>query len=74
MDPGFERAIIESAHIAIEKKMLEAIPWPEEAPREMRAPCYWHVCLRVLHDIRRQLNRPHCSANASKVIRPLNKI
>ena len=74
MDPGFARSIIESAHLAIEKNMLEAIPWPEKAPWEMRAPCYWHVCLRMLHDTRRRLKRPHCSASASKVIRPLNKI
>ena len=27
MDPGTARSIIESAYFAIEKKMLDAVPW-----------------------------------------------
>ena len=32
MDPVLARSIIESAYLAIEKNMLNAIPWPEVAP------------------------------------------
>ena len=73
MDPGIARAIIESAHIAIEKNMLEAIPSPGEAHRQTRAPCYWHVCLRMLHDTGRRLNRPIALPALLKLSGPLTK-
>ena len=73
MDPGAARSIIESAYLAIEKNMLDAVPWPEVASRETRAPCGWHASIRFLNDIQRRLGRPHYSASATNVIKPLNK-
>ena len=58
MDPGVARSIIESAHRVIEQNMLNAIPWPEVAPREVKAPCHWQECLRSLHGIKRCISRP----------------
>ena len=34
MDPSSARAIIENAFRAIENHMLDAVPWPDVAPRD----------------------------------------
>ena len=73
MDPGTARSIIEKAYLAIEKNMLDAVPWPDVVPRVREAPCKWQASIRWLNDIQKRLGRPHRAASATKVIFPLNK-
>ena len=54
--------------------MLNAIPWPEVAPREVKAPCHWQECIRSLHGIRRRIIRHQNSPSLPKDIMFLNKV
>ena len=74
MDPVLARSIIESAYLAIEQNMLNAIPWPEVAPREVKAPCHWQECIRSLQGIRRRIIRHQNSPSLPKDIIVLNKV
>ena len=42
MEPCKARSIIENANVAIEMIMLNAIPWPEVIPHDVKRSCQWH--------------------------------
>ena len=55
LDPGRARSIIESAYLAIEKNMLDAIPWPEVVPQKTREPCKLNFSIGLLNNIQKRL-------------------
>ena len=71
MMPCKARTIIENAHVAIEKNMLNAIPWPEVIPPDVKESCQWHKTMRSLNHIPKRLDR---SQSTTKVIRTINKL
>ena len=73
MDPSSARAIIENAFRAIENNMLDAVPWPDVAPRDEYAPCRWQAYIRGLNNIQKRLARPNRAVGITKVIHSLNK-
>ena len=67
------RAIIEDAFRAIEKNMLDAVPWPDVAPKVKYEPCRWQRSIRLINLIQKRLARPLRACGSIKVIHSLNK-
>ena len=53
LDPSQSRGSIESAFLAIEGNMLDAIPWPQAAKRMFRPACPWQQCLYLITHLRK---------------------
>ena len=73
MEPISARAIIEDAFRAIEKNMLDAVPWPDVTPQEKYDLCRWQSSIRLINLVQKRLARPHRAVGITKVIRNLNK-
>ena len=56
MEPCTARSILESAHVAIEKNMLDAIPWPEVVPRNVKEAWQWHKTMRSLNNFQKRID------------------
>ena len=59
MDPTASRDVIESAFLAIENNMLEAIPWPKVKQLAKREVCQWQCCARLLQRFQKDSYKRH---------------
>ena len=74
MDPSQSRGAIESAFLAIEGNMLDAIPWPQAAKVMFRPACPWQQCLYLITHLRKLSSVIFSrKTRARGVIRELNK-
>ena len=74
MDPASSRDVIESAFLAIEKNMLDAIPWPEVKKEAKRGFCKWQHCVRFLQILQKDSYRQNPSRQRTRyTIKKLNQ-
>ena len=71
MDHGKPRSIIENVYLAIEKSILEAIPWPEIKAHNKKEPCCWRLSMRLLSNLQKRLDR---TQHTGKVIKTINNV